>query len=159
MAKDKNIRKTSNRRKKIPPGHSRGKIVVYVLIILLAAFLVSMVIMITREDPQEIYKKNSNIRVEVLNGCGENRLAIKITNLLRKQGFNVVKIGNTDQQNFEETIVIERGDMDMENAKYFAKRIGCKKIGKDVDPALYLEVTLIVGKDYKKLFSDVEKEF
>lgn len=133
--------------------------VIYVLILLMAAFLVSMIIMFTREDPQEIYKKNSNIRVEVLNGCGVNRLAIKVTNLLRKEGFNIVKIGNTDEQDFEETVVIERNDENMKNAKYFAKRIRCKNIGKDIDAALYLEITVIIGKDYNIIFPDVEKEF
>ncbi|TET60983.1 MAG: LytR family transcriptional regulator [Candidatus Stahlbacteria bacterium] len=136
-----------------------GKVVIYVLIFVLAAFLISMIIMLTKDDPQEIYKKNSNIRVEVLNGCGVNRLAIRVTNLLRKEGFNIVKIGDTDKQDFEETVVIERTDENMKNAKYFAKRIGCKNIGKDIDAALYLEITLIIGKDYNKIFPDVEKEF
>jgi len=129
------------------------------LIILFGAFLISMIFMVTREDPHEIYKKNSNVRVEVLNGCGVNRLAIRVSNVLRREGFNVVKIGNTETQNFQETIAIERSDEDMKNVKYFAKRIGCKNIGKDIDPALYLEVSLIIGTDYKKIFPDVEKEF
>ncbi len=136
-----------------------GNVGIYILIVLFGAFLFSMIFMITKEDPQEIYKKNSNVRVEVLNGCGVNRLAIRVTNSLRKNGFNVVKIGNTETQNFQETVVIERSEENMKNAKYFAKRIGCKNIGKDIDPALYLEVSLIIGKDYKKIFPDVDKEF
>ncbi len=138
---------------------STGNALVYVVIILLGVFLISMLFMFTREDPHEIYKKNSNTRVEVLNGCGVNRLAIRVSNLLRRKGFNVVKIGNTEKQNFEETIVIERSEESMKHAQYFAERIGCKNIGKDIDPALYLEVSLIIGKDYKKIFPDVEKEF
>ena len=139
--------------------HKRGTVVVYVLIIILAAFLVSLLIMFTREDPEEIYRKNSNIRVEVLNGCGVNRLAMKVTNILRKQGFNVIKIGNTENRDFEKTVVIERSDETMQNAQYVSGRIGCKNIGKDIDAGLYLEVTVIIGKDYKKIFPDVEKEF
>jgi len=138
---------------------SQGSVLIYMLIILFGAFLISMIFMVTREDPHEIYKKNSNVRVEVLNGCGVNRLAIRVSNVLRREGFNVVKIGNTETQNFQETIAIERSDEDMKNVKYFAKRIGCKNIGKDIDPALYLEVSLIIGTDYKKIFPDVEKEF
>jgi uncharacterized UBP type Zn finger protein len=115
--------------------------------------------MITREDPEEIYKRNSSIRVEVLNGCGVDRLAIKVATILRKRGFNVVKIGDARRNDYVKTVVIERSSDDMENAKYFARRIGCKHIGKDVDPALYLEITLFIGKDYKELFPDVEKEF
>ena len=136
-----------------------GKIIIYVLIVLLGIFLVSLVLMLTKTDPQEIYKKNANMRVEVLNGCGVNRLAIKVTNILRKKGFNVVQVGNTKNQDFEETVVMERSNENMVNANYFAKQIGCRNIDKDVDPALYIEITLIIGQDYKKIFSDVEKEF
>jgi hypothetical protein len=144
--------------KRTTSTHS-GKVVIYILIIVLAAFLVSLALMLTREDPEAVYKKNSNIRVEVLNGCGVNRLAVKVTNILRRKGFNVVKIGNTENQTFTETVVIERSDENMDNAEYLAKQIGCKNIGSDIDPALYIEVTVIVGIDYREIFRDVEKEF
>lgn len=136
-----------------------GTVVVYVLIILLAAFLVSLLFMLTREDPEAIYRKNSNIRVEVLNGCGVNRLALKVTNILRKQGFNVIKIGNTETQDFQNTVIIERSDETLKHAEYMSERIGCKNIGEDIDPGLYLEVTIIIGEDYEEIFPDVKKEF
>ena len=131
----------------------------YILVFTLAAFLVSIILMHTREDPAEIRKKNSTIRVEVLNGCGENRLAIKVANVLRRQGFNVVKIGNATNSDFERTVVIERKIDDYSNAKYFARRIKCKYIGKDIDPALHLEVSLILGRDYSNYFTDLSEEF
>lgn len=136
-----------------------GRILIYILIVLLGIFLISLALIFTKTDPQETYKKNANIRIEVLNGCGVNRLAIKVTNILRKKGFNVLKVGNTKNQDFEETVVLERSKENMVNANYFAKQIGCQNIDKDIDPALYLEITLIIGKDYKKVFPDVEKEF
>jgi hypothetical protein len=136
-----------------------GRAIIYILITVLAAFLVSFALMLTHTDPEAMYRKNNNIRVEVLNGCGVNRLAVKVTNVLRKRGFNVVKIGNTESPTFSETIVIERNDENRSNAEYVAKQIGVKNIGSDIDPALYLEVTVIVGKDYREIFPDVEKEF
>jgi hypothetical protein len=139
--------------------NSQGKVLLYILLFILTAFLISIVIMYTREDPDAVRKRNSNIRVEVLNGCGENRLAIKVANILRRSGFNVLKIGNAAQQDFLYTVVIERRDDDLSNAKYFARRIGCKNIGKDIDPALHLEVSVILGQDYREFFNDVEKEF
>ncbi len=139
--------------------NSSGKVLLYVLVITLAAFLVSIIFMHTREDPEAIRKKNSSIRVEVLNGCGENRLAIKVANVLRRQGFNVVKIGNATNSDFEKTVVIERSMDDYSNAKYFAKRIKCKYIGKDIDPVLHLEVSLILGRDYSRYFADISEEF
>jgi hypothetical protein len=136
-----------------------GKILLYLLLIVLTAFLVSIVFMYTREDPEELRKRNSNIRVEVLNGCGENRLAIKVANILRRMEFNVVKIGNATDRDFLHTVVIERSREDIENARYFAKVIGCKNVGKDIDGALHLEVSLILGQDYARYFPDVEEEF
>jgi hypothetical protein len=147
-------RQYSNKQQKSP-----GRAIVYILIIILGMFLISMVIVFSKTDPQEIYKKNANLRVEVLNGCGVDRLALKVTNFLRKKGFNVVKIGDTQNQAFDETVVLERGQDNMTNAKYFAKQIGCKNIDKDIDQALYVDITVIIGKDYKKIFTDVEKEF
>jgi hypothetical protein len=136
-----------------------GKILLYILLIILAAFLISIVFMYTREDPEELRKRNSNIRVEVLNGCGENRLAIKVANILRRMEFNVVKIGNATGRDFLHTVVIERSSEDADNARYFAKVIGCKNVGKDIDRALHVEVSLILGQDYAKYFPDVEEEF
>lgn len=137
---------------------SSGKVGLIILVIIMFLFGASVIYMRTREDPEEIYKKNSNLRVEVLNGCNINRLAIKVSDILREKGFNVVKIGTTESM-YKETVIIERANENLENGKYFARRIGCKNIGKDVDPALYLDITLIVGEDYKKLFPDVEKRF
>jgi len=138
---------------------SSGKVLLFILMLILTAFLISLIFMYTREDPEEVRKRNSNVRVEVLNGCGETRLAIKVANILRRMGFNVVKIGNATRQDFQESVVIERSREDLQNAEYFAKRIGCKNIGKDIDPALHLEVSLILGQDYSEFFADVEKEF
>lgn len=135
-----------------------GKVLLYILLVILTAFLISIIFMYTREDPEELRKRNSNIRVEVLNGCGENRLAMKVANILRRMGFNVVKIGNATSRDFLNTVVIERSREDTENARYFAKVIGCKNVGKDIDKALHLEVSLILGQDYTKYFPDVEKE-
>ncbi|MCX7994539.1 MAG: LytR C-terminal domain-containing protein [candidate division WOR-3 bacterium] len=137
---------------------SPGRVGLLILMILLFLFGASVIYMRTREDPEEIFKRNSNLRVEVLNGCGVNRLAIRVSDILREKGFNVVSIGDA-KNHYPESVVIERADENMTNGKYFARRINCKNIGKDIDPALFIDVTLIVGEDYKKLFPDVEKRF
>jgi len=55
-------------------------------------------------------------------------------------------------------VIIERRDDEMKNARYFARYYGCSNISKDIDPALYLEITVIIGKDFKRIFKNVEKE-
>jgi hypothetical protein len=137
-----------------------GKAGLYILIGILLLFSLSVVVVRqSRGSPEDALRKNSQLRVEVLNGCGIERLALKVTDILREQGFNVVRIGNTGGEVHQETIVIERSSEAMEHAQYFSRRIGCANTGKDVDPALYVDITLILGQDYQKLFPDVAKKF
>jgi len=106
------------------------------------------------------FKRNElppTIRVEVLNGTVEDKLAKRVAILLRKRGFDVVFIGNAGSQDFEETIAVERIAEDSKYAKYLAKKIGCRHIIKKIDPNRYLEVTLILGKDCKKIFPELRE--
>ncbi len=136
-----------------------SRILVISLAALILLFSLSIAYKLTREDPDEIFRRNSDLRIEVLNGCGVERLAVRVTDVLREQGFNVVSVGSTRRDSFPESVVIDRISDTMEKARYMARRIGCRNVGKDIDPALYVDVTLIVGRDYLKLFPDVEKKF
>lgn len=136
-----------------------GKVLLFILLAVLGLFLISIIYMYTREDPELIRRRNSVMRVEVLNGCGESRLAIKVANRLRRENFNVIRVDNAPSADHAETVVIERSSEGGENAAYFAKRIGCRNIGRDVDRALHLDVSLILGQDYEKYFPGIEEEF
>lgn len=91
-------------------------------------------------------------RIEVLNGCGVDNLAYKVSLFLREKGFDVVEISDVKEPNVERTIVIERVDKNMKNAKVLGKIIKCSNITAMIDSTLFLEVTLLLGKDYKKYF-------
>lgn len=136
-----------------------GRILMIALAALILLFSLSIAYKLTREDPDEIFRRNNDLRIEVLNGCGVERLAMRVTDILREQGFNVVSVGSTRRDSFPESVVIDRVSETMEKGRYVARRIGCQNVGKDIDPALYVDVTLIVGRDYLKLFPDVEKKF
>ena len=136
-----------------------GRILLIALASLILLFSLSIAYKLTREDPDEIFRRNNDLRVEVLNGCSVERLAVRVTDVLREQGFNVVSIGSTRRDSFPESVVIDRVSDTMEKARYVARRIGCRNVGKDIDPALYVDVTIVVGRDYLKLFPDVEKKF
>ena len=92
------------------------------------------------------------IRVEVLNGCGVRKIAQRVTQILREKGFDVVKVDNAPSHDFPKTIVVDRKTETMRYAKRVARSIRCRQVTSQVDPSLYLEVTVIVGKDYLKLF-------
>ena len=102
---------------------------------------------------REVFPK---IRVEVLNAAGERGLARRVTWRLRDMGFDVVFYGNAGDT-LPKTVVVERADSSMRNAKLVAEAIGCKEITYEPDPDLLLEVTLIVGKDWREVFKDLEE--
>lgn len=94
----------------------------------------------------------------MLNGCGVPKLARGVSWELRKLGFDVVDVGDAHQTDFAETVVIERRNKSLQNARRLAHKIGCKKILEDIDSTLYLEATLILGKDYRKCFPRLKLE-
>ncbi|MGC8894401.1 MAG: LytR C-terminal domain-containing protein [candidate division WOR-3 bacterium] len=97
------------------------------------------------------------IKVEVLNAAGEPGLAKKVTWRLRGMGFDVVYYGNANDT-LSKTVVIERVDSSMANAKSLAGAIGVKEITYEPDPDQLFDVTLLVGLDFKEFFKDINKD-
>lgn len=128
-----------------------------ILLLAVSVYTLSTVSTVLRR----ILRSNENyvpIRVEVLNGCGVPRLATEVSWELRRLGFDVVSVGDAHQKNFAETVVIERRSDKLVNARKLASKIDCKKTLKDIDSTLYLEATMIVGRDYQKLFPQLKLE-
>ncbi|MGB9590486.1 MAG: LytR C-terminal domain-containing protein, partial [Candidatus Hydrothermia bacterium] len=96
-------------------------------------------------------------KVEVLNAAGEPGLAKKVTWRLRGMGFDVVYYGNANDT-LSKTVVIERVDSSMANAKSLAGAIGVKEITYEPDPDQLFDVTLLVGLDFKEVFKDINKD-
>lgn len=94
----------------------------------------------------------TNIQVEVLNGCGVNGIADKLTVYLREKGFDVVNIGNYRSFEIEKSILIDRTE-NMFNAKIIADSIGLKNsnVIQQINKDYLLDVTIILGKDYSKI--------
>lgn len=98
---------------------------------------------------------NARIRVEVLNGTEIPRLGLAVARFLRKQGFDVVYIGNADTTT-EITRIVERASPDLRHARALARKLRCGKLTGALDPDRLLEVSLIVGKDYRRCFPDID---
>ena len=94
----------------------------------------------------------SKIRIEVLNGCGVSGVAEKLTDSLRAKGFDVVRLGNYRTFEIANTILIDR-NANIVNAEKVAMAVGLnsESIIQQVNPEYLLDVTFILGKDYKKL--------
>jgi hypothetical protein len=94
------------------------------------------------------------IQVEVLNGCGVPGIAKTITEYLREKGYDVVKVDNYESFNVSETMVIDRRSLDKTNAIQVAKIMGVasdKGVAPFLNQELLLDVSIVIGHDYKNL--------
>jgi len=95
-------------------------------------------------------REDSPIRVEVLNGAGARGIAQRMTDFLRRQGFDVINFGNAENFGYYETVVLDRtGDRDA--AGRVALTVRTENIVQQKNPFLALDVTLVLGRDYRKL--------
>jgi len=109
-----------------------------------------------KKNEESIKKKN--LRVEVLNATKVKRLAQKVTAKLREMGFDVIKYGNHDME-LKETCIFDRKYPDLKAGKLLAKEIGNPKVYFEADPDDLIDITIIIGKDYKKYFPRIEEEW
>jgi hypothetical protein len=104
--------------------------------------------------------KQKRIQVEVLNACGVKGLAIKFTEFLRDKGFDVVNHdnyvrGGKIDWGLKKTTVLDRVSLNKENAAKVGEVLGVdqRQIQPQLDDSPKLQVTLLLGRDYKKLKS------
>ncbi len=153
------------------------KFVYNILIVVLAIIVVGFIYSfaqkswtngVTIENPQlndeqktqlaiDLYKANPilDIKVEVLNGCGEKGIAAKIADFLRTEHIDVVRSENADNFDYERTTLIHRSD-NLSNLKTMAKALNFDINDEDrviIQPSSTSDVdlTLILGKDYRSV--------
>ena len=97
------------------------------------------------------------IQVEVRNGCGIAGLAADATMYLRRQGFDVVEVGDYSSFDEEHSFVVDRVG-DMESAVKVAHALGIpeERVVQEIRLDYYLDASVVLGKDYETLrpFSD-----
>lgn len=101
---------------------------------------------VTKDKPSEI------IQAEVLNGCGVSGLADRFTDYLRNRNVDVVNSRNYFTFDVKETLVIDRIG-NRANAEAIAEMLGVNKknILQHLNEEYFLDVSVIIGKDYYKL--------
>jgi len=89
------------------------------------------------------------LRVEVLNGTTVNGLAGRAAEYLRDKKLDVIIISNANEDTISKTIVIDRLNPRCVYGNYVADRIDCPNTMVDIDSSLYIDVTVIMGNDWK----------
>jgi predicted membrane protein len=124
-------------------------------IIIFLAYSLFLKIKNREEAEKELAKKKLAapiVQVEVLNGCGISGVAEKFTDYLRSNNFDVVQTGNYISFDVDKSMVIDRTG-NRENAIKVADVLGIdhKNIIQQINNDYILDVSLIIGKDFKQL--------
>jgi len=135
---------------------------------LIIIFLIAVVVFLSFSVVKKI-KSNSNkavsvesktvpaaiIQLEVLNGCGVAGAAEKITDYLRNNHVDVVQMKNYSSFDIDKSLVIERTG-NISNAEKIADLLGIdrKNIVQQISYDYFLDVSLVIGKDYNQLKSN-----
>lgn len=106
------------------------------------------------------HQPNLSIQVDVQNGTGENRIGAIFRDYLKKKGYDVVNLDNYKSSDVEKTIIIDRTG-DTRKAQRIAEVLGVsgRNIIQQINRDLYLDATIVIGKDYTELkpFTDKGK--
>ena len=94
------------------------------------------------------------IKVEVLNGAGERGLARRFGDRLRELGFDVVATGNADHFDHEVTHVLDRSGR-LGAAVQVARGLSSDSLAVDLDPELFLDVSVVLGSDWAGLLGNI----
>ncbi|MFA6233595.1 MAG: LytR C-terminal domain-containing protein [Bacteroidota bacterium] len=106
----------------------------------------------TTETPKDGEVAAEIIQLDVLNGCGASGVAQQFTDFLRKRNFDVVQSTNYKTFDVEESLVIDRtGDLETARKVAYALGIEDKNIVQQINPDYYLNVSVVIGRDYDKL--------
>lgn len=92
------------------------------------------------------------LEIEVLDGVGNMRIAQQVTNRLRVYGYDVVEMKKNMDGMVERSYVIDRCGK-LEAAQKLAEKLGIptEKVFQKIDRTVYLDMTVVVGRDYSKL--------
>lgn len=99
--------------------------------------------------PSSSAPRPGRVRVEVLNAAGVPGLARTVTDRLRDRGFDVVYFGNGRGFSPDTSLVLDRA-AHPDAARQVADALGIRRVLARPDSTLYLDVTVVLGKDLKR---------
>jgi len=102
-----------------------------------------------KELSRELGEGEGIIRVEVLNGCGRGGIAFQVAQDLRKEGLDVVNIGNARNFKYRKTLILNKSGKKGLAGKV-ARAIGCGEPQDRIEKKPLVDVTVIIGRDYLK---------
>ena len=137
----------------------RGKIMKGTLTVLSVALFITIYVLANKKShmrSEEIeyipVVNNRSLEVEVLDGAGSMRAAQQLTNILRAQGYDVVEMKKNNGEIEERTFLFDRsGNLDATRKLATVLGVPQDKVFQKIDRSLYLDITVVLGKDFPRL--------
>jgi hypothetical protein len=135
---------------------------IIIFLVVVVTFLSFSIIKKIKSNTQTVTVENKKvpaaiIQLEVLNGCGVAGAAEKVTDYLRNNYVDVVQMKNYSSFDMEKSLVIDRTG-NRSNAEKIADLLGInrKNIVQQISSDYFLDVSLVIGKDYGQLKSNIK---
>ena len=90
---------------------------------------------------------NSKIKIELLNGSGDDTLLTKATKILKNKGYNVYKTGPTNLTS--KTTIINKTSVSSDVTNNIKSALECGNISSSITSNSSVDITIVLGKDYK----------
>ena len=94
-------------------------------------------------------RPSGRVRVQVLNATPTHGLARKATDVLRDHGFDVVETGNAPRGTSQDSSVVLDRVGRLEVARQVADALGIRRVEARRDANLILDVTVVLGRDWR----------
>jgi hypothetical protein len=113
-------------------------------------FLIPTLLLFSCDKKSKMFYRPIEGQIEILNGNGMKGAASELCDYLRALGYDVVLLGNTPQQNYKETIIVERtrGWAGIDSLK---KDLECKNVVYLENKQRLVDATLIIGQDIREI--------
>ncbi|MDH3734758.1 MAG: LytR C-terminal domain-containing protein [Gemmatimonadota bacterium] len=101
----------------------------------------------------ETAEPDRRLKVEVLNGSGERGAADRVGDLLLSLNYDVVTVDNADHFDYGVSHILDRSGAGVMVSE-LGRRIGADSIVVAIEPDLLLDVTVMLGSDWRRLLAD-----
>lgn len=119
------------------------------LVLLAGVILVAMLVVNSLFFSERAERLNEAVVVvEVRNGCGIRGLGDRVARYLKDEGFDVIFVGNAEDFEFAETMVVDRSG-EWAKAREVARALGGIPVVQQIASGTFVDATVILGRDFE----------
>lgn len=105
----------------------------------------------TVDVTDSLVRAGEHIQVNVINACGVDGMAARITEFLRARRFDVPEFGTAAVLEPNSKVIDRVGDLESALKVAYALGIDRTHVYTEIDSTLHLRATVIIGEDYLRL--------